>query len=321
MTSMQTQTQSCRYIIWDDDPGVDGLLAWVFLTKIALCDPCVKILGVTTVFGNTSVENATNNVLALQAIAGVRNQPVYVGATDPLKQKRRPFPVNIHGPYGAGPYQLSAGSFRSGQLRPEHQAAVDFICWAVRTYPRQVTIIATGPLTNIALAMQKEQQFCSLVGELVIMGSALLVRGNVTLESEANFYNDRLAAKIVTESCCPKKLVALDVTTNLTLFERDFGRFLACNPFGLGPLLFGATEYYMRFHENTYHARIVYMHDTMAVFAAFFPWMFQFYTCNVSVDKNGNATIVPGGHCSQVTTAVNSEDFWATFWRLLCCDC
>ena len=277
--------------------------------------PDVVLLGIITTFGNVSVENSTNNVLALNRMTGT-NTPVYMGASRPLVQARIPFPVEIHGPFGMGAQRLDAGG-----LRPQAVSASQFMSDAVRQYPGQVTILAVGPLTDIAQTMQIDPYFGVLVERLVIMGSALFTQGNVTKLSEFNVYADRLAAKIVLESCIPKFIIGLDVSTNVVLFARDQLRLAHCNPLGVGETLYRAFRYYSAFHQRTLGFDGMYMHDAMAFMAAFWPQVFELAPRNIHVDvATGDTTVTPGT-CSLVATAVHTVEMLDIFWRLVCLPC
>jgi purine nucleosidase len=256
--------------------------------------------------------------VALSELAGWTT-PIFVGASGPWKNKqaRLPFPTEIHGEYGLGPFRLQP----TGAVQVQPMSASEFMSAAVRAFPNQVTILTLGPLTDVAKTMEADPEFAGLVLELVALCGAFGVRGNVTEACEFNAYADRAAAKFVLESCIPKRVVGLDVTTNQVLFADEFSKLSACNPFGLGKIIEASLEYYAAFHYRTEHYFGCLLHDLVAVFALMYPQMFWFFTCNITVDVKSGDTNFAEGACSQVATAMRSVDFWVQFWRTFCAPC
>src|SRR2546426_10720650 len=189
-------------IILDTDPGIDDALA-LFL---ALASPELQLEAITTVSGNVHVDLTTRNALTLLELAGRTDIPVARGCDRPLS--RQPvFAEYVHGQNGLGGVELP-----EPQLQPVGQHAVDLIIERVMAAPREITLVPIGPLTNIALALRKEPRIAEHVREVVIMGGALRVPGNVTPEAEFNIYADPHAAHIVFHAGWPIRLVSLDVT-------------------------------------------------------------------------------------------------------------
>ena len=199
-----------RRIIFDCDPGVDDALALI----VALNSGLVEMAGITTVSGNVSVSKTTRNACRLLDYLGLE-VPVARGAERPLKVKPRH--ATVHGTDGLGDsLLLPVGSSR----KIEREGATDFIVRAVRSGVR--TIVATGPLTNIALAFQRDRKAMKGVEELIMMGGAVRVPGNVDSLSEFNFHSDPDAADYVLQSAAvPKVLVPLDVTHKVLLTPAD----------------------------------------------------------------------------------------------------
>ena len=157
-------------LILDTDPGLDDALA-LFL---ALASPEVQIEAITTVSGNVHVDLTTRNALTLLELAGRTDIPVARGCDRPLS--RQPvFADYVHGQNGLGGVELPTPN-----LQPLAQHAVDLIIERVMAAPREITLVPVGPLTNIALALRKEPRIADRVSEVVIMGGALRVPGNVT---------------------------------------------------------------------------------------------------------------------------------------------
>ena len=199
---MAERTAPTRVII-DTDPGIDDTAAIFF----ALASPDeIRIECFTTVFGNCSVEQATRNCLAILDVAGRADSPVYRGAGQPLLRDPRYAP-HIHGDDGLGGH---------AEAYPPRRAetgggAVEQLVERVMAEPGQITLVALGPLTNVALALRLEPRLAGALHELVLMGGAVRVPGNVTPVASANLANDPEAAAVVYGSGAPIVQVGLDV--------------------------------------------------------------------------------------------------------------
>ena len=201
-----------RDVILDCDPGVDDALALM----LALNAKRVNVVGLTTVSGNVSVKQTTLNVCRLLDYLGA-DIPVAKGASKPLRV--RPLHASVHGNDSLG----DTASPRSSTKKPERLGAVDFILGSIESGVR--TIVAVGPLTNIALAFQMDLRTMSRLGGLIIMGGALGIPGNVDSLSEFNFYADPDAADYVVRSTKVRKvLVSLNVTHEVVLTPDDLER-------------------------------------------------------------------------------------------------
>ncbi len=196
-----------RLVILDTDPGVDDALALLYLRG----RPELKLLAITTVFGNADVETTTRNALYLRQRLGL-DVPVYRGAAAPLHGPCGPSPVHVHGENGLG--DLDLGGFIAPPVDPG--AAHERIIEAVRAYPGTITLVAIGPVTNLALALRAAPDIARQVAEVVIMGGAF-VGGNVTPYAEANIHNDPEAAAEVLAAGWPVTLVPLDATMSCVL--------------------------------------------------------------------------------------------------------
>ena len=190
-------------VIFDTDPGVDDAMALFFLLQ----SPELELEAVTTVFGNVDVEQTTRNALILLDVAGRPDIPVARGAGQPLMRQRQLSGAVVHGDNGLGGAELPAPSRAAGPER-----AAELIVERVLAAPGEITLIAVGPLTNVALATCLEPRIVENVRELIVMGGAATVPGNVTPLAEANFHNDPEAASIVVSAGYRLGLVGLDVT-------------------------------------------------------------------------------------------------------------
>ncbi len=190
-----------RRIILDCDPGHDDAIAIL----LAAHSPRLKLEAITTVAGNQTVEKTSQNALKVCSLAGIRDVPVAAGMDRPLIQEQHLAP-EIHGETGLDGPLLPEPSLR---LAPVH--AVDLIIDRLLQSDGDLTIVATGPLTNIATAMRREPRILPKIERVVLMGGAIGV-GNWTPAAEFNIYVDPEAAAIVFNSGCPLTMVGLEVT-------------------------------------------------------------------------------------------------------------
>ena len=185
MTSPALTKVSRTKVIYDTDPGVDDAMALYY----ALAHPAVDVVGITTTFGNVTVEQAAINALYLTAIAG-RNMPVTQGVATPWCKPGEVPPAYIHGADGLG--NLAQRVATTNQLDP--RASAQFIVDMARAQPGEITLVAVGPLGNLSLALKLEPRLPTLLREVVIMGGAITEPGNVSPVAEANIWNDPHAA-------------------------------------------------------------------------------------------------------------------------------
>jgi purine nucleosidase len=192
---------SPRKVILDCDPGIDDALAIVFVCG----HPGLDLCGVTTVAGNVGLARATANALSVLELAGCPGVPVAPGSPVPLL--RPPTDArHVHGESGLGLARLPPP-----QARPLDTGATDLIIDTVGASPGEITLVATGPLTNIALAVRRQPALASQVADFVIMGGSA-ARGNVTPAAEFNIAADPEAAAIVFGAGWRVTMVGLDVT-------------------------------------------------------------------------------------------------------------
>ena len=192
---------TARKIIIDCDPGIDDALALVY----AHGHPGLALAGLTTVAGNVSLDKTTANALRIRDFLGVTGVPVVAGSPGPLLRSAIDA-RDVHGESGLGQVQLPDPV--SG---PDPGHAADFIIEQVRAAPGEITLIAVGPLTNIALAVRRYPALTTEVSDFVIMGGSS-GRGNVTPAAEFNIAADPEAAAIVFGAGWTVTMVGLDVT-------------------------------------------------------------------------------------------------------------
>ncbi|HXN27276.1 MAG TPA: nucleoside hydrolase, partial [Candidatus Acidoferrales bacterium] len=190
-----------RRIIIDTDPGIDDAMA-IFL---ALRSPELKVEAITPVAGNVPLELTLPNALRLVEIAGRTDVPVAAGASHPLL-RRLATAGHVHGVNG-----LAGVDFPEPKIKPVRETAPEIIRRIVRESPGEITVVAVGPLTNIALALRADPELASMIPVIAIMGGSLS-GGNMTPAAEFNLYVDPEAARIVFDANIPLTMVGLDVT-------------------------------------------------------------------------------------------------------------
>ena len=216
-------------IILDCDPGVDDALAIAF----AHGHPGIDLLGITTVAGNVGLAKTTANALAVCEYIGAGGTPVTAGCAGPLLRPALDA-RQVHGESGLGGAVLPAAA---GSPAPGH--AIDYIIDTVRAAPGQITLVATGPLTNIALAVKREPRLTDWVREFVIMGGSA-GRGNVTPAAEYNIWADPEAAAAVFRSGWTVVVLGLD---GLVLVQGGQQRMHGLGPLGTELLLPALDQY------------------------------------------------------------------------------
>lgn len=237
-------------IILDTDPGIDDAMAIFF----AFQAPEIEVLGLTTVFGNVPVEMAAQNALSLVELADL-DIPVCKGVARPWIGPESTYAHFVHGDDGFGNIDHPPST---RQLDPRTSA--QFIVDMARKYPNEITIVAVGPLGNLALALRLEPELPKLIKAVNIMGGAAHVPGNVTPVAEANIWNDAHAADIVFSADWQVNMFGLDVTYDLP-FSPNFVDLLAeANP-KLGGFVAKASQFYIDFYSEGKDEKVCYFHD------------------------------------------------------------
>jgi inosine-uridine nucleoside N-ribohydrolase len=211
-----TTTGPCKVII-DTDPGVDDALALL----LAMSSPELKIEAITVVAGNVRLEVGLSNALRMVEIAGRADIPVSAGARAPLERKL--ITATYHGENGLGGVEFPVPT-----LKPVNEPATEIIHRLVRGSPGEVSLIAIGPLTNVASALRSHPTLKKQVREIVLMGGSLS-GGNMTPAAEFNIYVDPEAASIVFGSGIPLTMIGLDVTRKCLLTEEHVRALAAGN--------------------------------------------------------------------------------------------
>jgi purine nucleosidase len=207
--------QARHKVIFDTDPGVDDAMALYF----AMAHPDIELLGITTIFGNVTVRQATQNAIYLTRIAGCE-VPVAPGAAIPLAKPPGMPPGFIHGDDGLG--NLAERVQVPGA--PEPISAAEYIVKMARMHPGEITLVAVGPLANLGLALKIEPNLPSLLKQVVLMAGTIIEPGNVSPVAEANVWNDPQAADLVFTAGWDLTMVGLDVTHRVVIGSSFFQR-------------------------------------------------------------------------------------------------
>ncbi len=240
-----------RYkVIYDTDPGVDDAMALYF----ALAHPAIELLGITTTFGNVTVEQAASNALYLTALAG-KTVPVTQGVATPWCKPAQTPPAHIHGADGLG--NLPERAPLKTTLDPRTSA--QFIVDMARAQPGEITLVAVGPLGNLSLALKLEPRLPQLLRGVILMGGTISEPGNVSPVAEANIWNDPHAADHVFGAGWPLTMVGLDVTHRVLLPSALFGQIAAQHQHPATDTLHHAVRFYADFYGSV-HPQLAQMH-------------------------------------------------------------
>lgn len=270
-------------VIFDTDPGIDDAMALLYLSKL----PEIDLLGITTVVGNADIATTTRNALFLREQFGL-SAPVIRGAGETLDGVSKPEPVIVHGLNGLG--DIAIPEVDEAGLLPGD--AAQFIIDTLRAHPGEVTIIAVGRMTNLALALRRDPAIAGLARQVVIMGGAFGYAGrsgNITPAAEANIHGDPVAADEVFAAAWPVVVVGLDVTHDIIL-DAGYLADLAARAGANGELLRQMSDHYARFYQDIMGLAGVVGHDLLAVTYALRPDWFETRSGPICVVRDGIAT-------------------------------
>ncbi|HYL81194.1 MAG TPA: nucleoside hydrolase [Candidatus Acidoferrum sp.] len=266
-----------RRVLLDVDTGVDDALALM----LAIRSPELEVVGITTVSGNVPVARSTANTLLVLELLDAPAIPVVAGAAAPLA--RAPITATqVHGADGLG--NVTAGF--PVPKRCAGEGAAGFLLETIRRYPDELTLIATGPLTNVAMAIQRDGATMRRLRGLTVMGGAVRVSGNVGPVTEFNFAVDPEAAAIVFGSGLNPTLVPLDVTEQVVL-SRDAVDGTTGN---LRDFIRGMTGTAMAFHQEHEGLDGMFLHDPLAVGIVVDPSLARVQALHLKVERRGELT-------------------------------
>ncbi len=258
-------------IIHDCDPGHDDAIALM----LALASPELAVLGVTTVSGNQTLEKTTANAIRVLDHLGNTTLPVAAGAPRPLVREPVAAPL-VHGESG-----LDGPDLPPPQRPPAEEHAIDWIARTLREHPTPVTLVPTGPLTNLALLLARYPELETRIERVVLMGGAI-GEGNVTPAAEFNVWADPEAARRVFSSSLAITMVGLDVTHRALITQAHVERLAGAGTAGrLAADLFG---FYGQHHRRHYGWEGSPVHDAVAVAHVIDASLLETRRCGVRID-------------------------------------
>ena len=266
-------------IILDVDPGHDDAVAIL----MAAASPAIDLLAVTCVAGNAPLDRTQENARKVLTVAGIGDVPVAAGLDRPLV---RPLvtAAHVHGSTGLDGPELPAPTV---ELDPRH--AVDLIVELALAAPRPLTLIPTGPLSNIAMALRRAPRLAEQVERIVLMGGSI-AEGNITPSAEFNIYVDPEAAHIVFTSGIPITMVGLDVTHQALVRPADVAAIRAMGT-PVAAMVAGLLDYDARFHQQRYGWDGAPLHDPCCVAALIRPGLITTKPMDVQIETVSPLTL------------------------------
>lgn len=297
-----------KKVVIDCDPGIDDAVA----IALAHGSPALEVLGLTTVAGNVGLDRTTDNALRLTEYFGMREVPVVPGAAVPLVRPPR-LARDVHGESGLGNARLP-----EAMGEPARTHAVDFLIDTFGSAPGEISLVAIGPLTNIALAVRREPRLVDWVREFVVMGGSY-TRGNTTPAAEFNMFADPEGAAVALGAGWRPVLIGLDLTFQTQVTPEAYAQYFG----GLGrlesELLTPSLEFYGQ-HAQYADAGPV-LHDACAVAHAIDPNLISTIPARVEVERQGQhtsgMTVVDFRPAEPADTEVATSLDRDAFWELL----
>lgn len=295
-------------IILDCDPGHDDALAIL----LAAASPALDLLAITTCGGNQTVEKCTLNARRMCSVAGITGVPIASGAAGPLMG-------SLHiGEYVHGVSGLDGPAFAEPTVPESNEGAHDLIVRILREHPEPVTLIPTGPLTNIALVLRSHPELMSNIREIVLMGGST-ERGNDTPYAEFNIKVDPEAADIVFRSGLPVTMCGLNIT-HQALVTPDVVERLRELHTPMGDLCVELMTFFSASYLKTWGFTSPPLHDPVAVARVIDPTLVECISVPVAIETQGRytsgATCVDLHHLTGepdnalVATKLDRDRFW-----------
>ena len=262
-----------KHIILDSDPGIDDSLAIL----LALASPEIVLDGISTIHGNASTEQVTKNALSILELAKASHVPVFKGCDVPLVKD------SLLGPETHGDTGLGYAKLPDPQTQPKIHHGSDYLIEQIMSRPGEVTLVALGPLTNVAIAIRKEPRIVQNVKEVFIMGGAIQHPGNTTALAEFNTYVDPHAAHVVFHSGMSMILTPLDVTYQCIFTKDDLNRLEKIDS-PITKFISDSTRFYMEFHDEYQKIDGCVINDPMTLALTFMPEICDYQDLVVDVD-------------------------------------
>ena len=297
-------SDSLTLLVIDTDPGVDDALALL----LAWGSPEVSVEAVTTVAGNVALAQCTVNLFRLLALRRPDPWPlVAAGAEAPLA---RPLKTaeGYHGADGLG----MLGDWPDVDVKPGRSHAIDLILEMARRHGEQLTLVALGPLTNVALACQADVATMRRIGRVIAMGGAVDVPGNVTPTAEFNVHVDPEASARVVDAGLRLDVVPLDATRQATVTRAEFERALGARPGPVASRVLAFTR-----HAFAREGNRLTLHDPLAVAAAFDETLLDWEVVRLRVGDDGETRRASGPPNCRVAVGVETPRFVSVFLKRL----
>ena len=270
-----------KKVILSLDTGIDDAIALAY----TIAQNNLDLIGVVGTYGNVYTEQGAQNALALLQMLDKTEIPVFLANDHAIDQDyfdRMEVSADIHGENGIGQVSIPAAT-----RQVETTSGIDFIIESTKKYGKDLLVIATGPMTDLALVLQKYPAFKDEVGQVIIMGGALTVRGNVSPYAEANINQDPLAAKILFESGTPVIMIGLDVTMKTPIGLADTQKWRDTKTF-VGEKYADIVDYYIHIYDKySPYLHGGSLHDPAAVCAAIHPDWFTFLPMHLTCETEG----------------------------------
>jgi pyrimidine-specific ribonucleoside hydrolase len=268
-------------VIIDTDPGIDDAIA----IALACASPEIDLLGITTVGGNTGIENTTGNALKLLHLLGRDDVPVGAGAARAFAFEADLGDPTIHGQGGLGGVELALPD-----RGPDPRGALGLLTELVESHPEPVTLIAIGPLTNVALFAATRPDLYAKLDRLVIMGGGVHITGNHTPTGEFNIWFDPEAAARVFSAGVEVTMVGLDVTHKAMFAGADWAPLRGADAGPVAKAVTGMIDFYGTFYLSQNGSDATAQHDSLAVAAVVKPDLIRTSHCWVGVETAGTLT-------------------------------
>jgi purine nucleosidase len=249
-----------RPVILDVDTGIDDMIALL----IAATSPEVNLRGVTCVAGNVEIHHVARNTGKVLRLVGRGDVPVSIGAARPLQRRLRTAP-DTHGPTGTGYVELRGEDRQLGTTEYTAIPASRYLGAHVSRHPGEMTIVALGPLTNLASAAQSGVDLAGSTREVVWMGGTLEERGNTTETGEWNACVDPEAAEACLKAGALHRIFPLDATQDVVFAMEDFDELPDTH---LTRIVRDALRFYVAFHKKADQVDGAYLHDPVALIAS-----------------------------------------------------
>ncbi len=267
-------------VILDCDPGHDDAIALI----LALASPELKVLAVTTSAGNQTPDKTLNNALRILTLLGRHDIPVAAGVPKPLMRELI-IADNVHGESG-----LDGPTLPDPAFAPQAMTGLELMAKCLRESPEPVTLVPTGPLTNIALLLAAHPELKSKIGRIVLMGGAAGA-GNWTPAAEFNIYVDPEAADMVFSAGIPITLCGLDVTHQAQVMDEDIARVRAI-PNPVAQCVADLLDFFMIYHRDPkWGFAGAPLHDPCTIAWLLAPALFHGQDCWVGIETQGRHTV------------------------------